>query len=82
MHDQPLEAAGIEALVTVAVHNQADILFEAPVYAVAVLLVLVLVWSKRASEQPSSMVKLPPWVVLPLIAAALIGQALLLPRRS
>jgi tetratricopeptide (TPR) repeat protein/O-antigen ligase len=77
-HEMALEAAGIGALAAVAVHSQADVPFEAPVYAIAVLLIFVVVWSRRLSEHPRALVSIPSGIVFALIAGCLLGQLLLL----
>ena len=76
--DYLLEAAGIGALATVALHNQADILFETPVYSLSVVVIILLVWSKQLSMNPKASVTIPSWIMFPLLATWLVGQVFLL----
>ena len=77
-HKLSMEAAGVGALVTVAVHNMADVLFESPSYTIAVVMILVLVWSRGLAEDNQATLNVPYVAVVPLLAVCLAGQLLLL----
>ncbi len=68
-----VQAAGVAgALMTAAVHNQADVLFEAPIYALAVLMLL----TQMVPRSKAATIRVPAWLVGVLLAAFAAAQLL------
>lgn len=71
-------AGAIGAVVTAAVHNQADVLFEAPVYSISVIMIALSLLKADGSPPSAATLLAGPVPVGISMVALLLGQLLLL----
>lgn len=72
-------AAGpLGALTAAALHNQADLIFEAPVYSISVLLLVLLLLKPKSPPQARRLIHVPPLAMLALLIPYLMGSLFLL----